>query len=189
MATKTRVSLEEFLARPETEPASELIDGEVVQKRAPSLYHSSLVLEIGALLRNHLKVTREARVDTELRHIWPAEDRVFLPDVSVTLKGRVSLDPALRRRGPIPVQPDLAIEVLSPDDQAGRVFERADFYMRSGVTLAWFVDPDSESITIYRPGRAPPVHRSPAVIDAQPVLQGFTLDLAALFAVLYEDDE
>lgn len=107
----------------------------------------------------------------------------------MTLKGRVPLDRELRLHGPIPVQPDLAIEVLSPDDQAGRIFERADFYMHSGVSIAWFVDPGSETITVYRPGQAPTVHCPPAVIDAKPVLTDFSLNLRALFAVLYEDEE
>jgi len=62
MATTTRAALEQFLAMPETEPASELIDGEVIQKMAPSLYHSSLVLELGMLLRTYLRTTREGRL-------------------------------------------------------------------------------------------------------------------------------
>ena len=39
MATHAKLTLTEFLALPETEPASELIDGEVVQKTMPTWDH------------------------------------------------------------------------------------------------------------------------------------------------------
>jgi Uma2 family endonuclease len=89
----------------------------------------------------------------------------------------------------VAVNPDFAIEVVSPGDYPGRIFERADFYMRAGTGLLWFVDPETESITAYRPGQAPTVHRAPAVIGALPVLRDFHLDVASLFATLHDDAE
>jgi Uma2 family endonuclease len=188
MAAKTRVSLVEFLAMPETEPPSELIDGEVIQKMAPSWYHSVLTSELISLLRDYLRATREGSVTNELRHVVRQEERVFLPDISFLLANHIPRDPEMRRRGPIPIQPDFAIEVLSPDDQPGRLFERAAFYMRAGTSLLWFVDPDFETITAYRPDQSPTVHAAPATLDASPVLRDFHLDLAALFAILHEGE-
>ncbi len=52
---------------------------------------------------------------TELRHVQDDEQRIYLPDVSVTLKGRL---PKGQQRGPVEVSPDFAVEVLSPDDRA-----------------------------------------------------------------------
>lgn len=189
MVTRTRVSLEEFLAMAETEPPSELIDGEVVQKMSPNFYHGRLSAELLRVLGNYLVETHEADIVTELRHVQFSEERVFLPDINVTLRGRIPNTREVRGRGPIPVAPDFAIEVLSPGQNAGRVLERADFYMRTGTRLLWFVDPEFETITVYRPGEAPSVHRAPAEIDAAPVLRDFHLDLAALFATLHEDDD
>ena len=186
MAAKTRVSLIEFLAIPETEPPSELIDGEVVQKMAPSWSHSRLSIRLARVLDEYLEKSHEGEAHIELRHIWPAEERVYLPDINVTLRGRIPVE--LRRTRPIPIQPDFAIEVLSPDDQPGRLFERAAFYMRAGTSLLWFVDPDFETITVYRPEQSPTVHAAPAMLDARPVLSDFRLDLAALFAVLHEGE-
>ena len=68
MSTKTRLTVDEFLALPETEPVSELIDGEVVQKVSPNLRHGVLAVEIGALLRAHLLPTRAGVVAVEVRH-------------------------------------------------------------------------------------------------------------------------
>lgn len=189
MATKTRLTLEEFLALPETEPPSEYICGEVVQKVAPSWNHGVLVLEIGAMLRDYLRKSGEGFVNSELRHAARAEQRAYLPDVNVTLQERAPRARELRRRGPIEVPPDFAIEVLSPDDNASRVLEKVDFYIRNGVRLVWLVDPDLETITVYRPGEAPRTHRALEVIDAAPVLRDFHLSLADLFAALHAGEE
>jgi Uma2 family endonuclease len=189
MATKTRVSLEEFLAMPETEPAWELIDGEVTQKFGSCLYEARVITELICLLGNYLEGTREGLVAPNVAHLYASEERVFLPDLIVTLKGRIPNDRRMRLYGPIPVQPDLAIEVLSPGESTGRTLERADFYMRAGTQLLWLVDPEIECITVYRPNEAPTIHRAPSTIDAKPVLRDFALDLAALFGALHEDEE
>ena len=188
MATKTRVSLEDFLAMPETEPASELIDGEVVQKMAPSLYHGRLTTELIALLHSYLRESREGEVVNEVRHRDSSEQRIFVPDVNVTLKGRLPKSREAGLHGPIDAQPDFAIEVVSPGDSVGRVMEKAAFYMRAGTRLLWLVDPEVESITAYRPGESPTVHSAPGALDAKPVLREFELDLAAFFAVLHDDE-
>ncbi|MBI5947827.1 MAG: Uma2 family endonuclease [Chloroflexi bacterium] len=187
MAVAARVSLEEFLAMEESKPYRELIDGEVVCKAMPNDNHGALVAELLLELGNYLRRTREAVARTEVRHLQRSEGRVFLPDVSVTLRGRAEVDPEVRARGPIEVVPDFAIEVLSPDDAAGRVLERADFYMRSGVRLLWVVDPDTETVTVYRPGAPQELHRAPQSLDASPVLHDFRLDLASLFAALHDE--
>jgi Uma2 family endonuclease len=190
MTTKVALTLEEFLALPETEPASEYIDGEVVQKVAPSWYHASLVHELGRLIGNYVvEHPGEGRVVTELRHVARGAARVYLPDIGVLRMRNVPRDRKQRSRGPVEVPPDFAIEVLSPGDYPGRVLEKADFYMRSGTELLWIVDPELESVTVYRPGEAPAVHRAPHSLDATPVLPGLAIDLARLFAVLRQDED
>ena len=191
MTAKVALTLEEFLALPETEPASEYIDGEVVQKMAPSWYHASLVRELVRLVGNYLDANpAEGRVVTELRHaVRGSAPRVYVPDIGVLRVRNVPRDRLQRSRGPVEVPPDFAIEVLSPGDYPGRVLEKADFYMRTGTELLWIVDPELESVTVYRPGEAPAGHRAPHSLDAAPVLPGLAIDLAQLFAVLRQDED
>ena len=167
----------------ETKPYLELIDGEVVEKAMPTEAHGTLVLEIGSRLLQYLRRTKEGRAGTEVRHVQEDEQRVYLPDVSVILASRAG---AIQRKGPKPVHPDFAIEVLSPDDQAARVLDRVQFYLRSGVQLVWLVDPELRMVFSYRPGAEGQEHRAPEVIAAQPVLKEFSIDLEELFAVLGE---
>jgi Uma2 family endonuclease len=178
------MTLEEFLALPEVKPYREFVNGVVVEKSLPNEPHGLIVVELAADLRNYLKGSGEGVVASEVRHSFESEteQRVYLPDLHVTLHSS--------RRGhegenPVRVQPDFAIEVLSPDDRAGSVLERVEFYIRAGTRLLWIVDPELESITVYRPGEGPQIARAGSELDARPVLRDFRLNVADLFSVLH----
>jgi len=181
MAATRRMTLMEFLAIPEEAPYSEFVNGEIWVKPMPGPLHSSAVVELLRLIANQVHGSRRVRVDTELRHVESEEDRVYLPDISVTLLERF---PAEQRRGPIEVHPDFAIEVLSPDDRADRVQNKVQFYLRSGVSVVWVVDPDYETITVYRPDGPPREFRGEETVAAEPVLRGFALTPGAFFAAI-----
>lgn len=186
MATKIALTLEEFLALPETEPPSEYIDGEVVQKVSPSWYHALVTHRLNFLLGLYLAShSQEAIVANELRHASSSgTGRVYIPDISVFSWANIPDDDETHRGGPVGTAPDLAVEVLSPGDSVGRVLEKADFYMQVGTSLLWIIDPELQTITVYRPGKAPEVFKSPATLDASPVLPSFALPLESLFGTL-----
>ena len=183
MTAPVRVSIDDFLAMEETKPYLELIDGEVVEKAMPNPFHGAMVATLIWKLSNYIEGSKEGRVLTEVRHLQDDEQRIYLPDVSVTLKGRF---PRGVQRV-VQVRPDFAIEVLSPDDRAARVLEKVQFYLRAGVQLVWLVDPELRVVFVYRPGVEGEEHRAPETLDAKPVLKDFSLHLADLFAVLDED--
>ncbi len=186
MATKTRTTLEDFLALPESKPYLELMDGEVVEKSMPTLDHGKIAGELYFLLRNYQRVVDSFRVVPEVRHVDVSTAWIFIPDVAVTLNSRLSGSSA--NSNPVEAIPDFVIEVLSPDDRPGMVARKITSYSRAGTTLLWLVDPESETITVWERGtsnfEAP--HDRP--LSAAPILPGFELDIPALFAVLHIDD-
>jgi Uma2 family endonuclease len=186
MTTKTRVTLDEFLSMPEEGPPwLELIDGQVLEKPMPTLPHGRLALRAGRHLDVYLEETGEGTVYVEARHNDRENDRSYLPDVSVVLRGRLNTALGNVRYAEIP--PDLAIEVVSPDDRAKRIIERVNYYLARGTSLVWIIEPQTETLTAYRPDGTYSIHRAPDVIDAKPVLRAFKLDLAKLFAILHEE--
>ncbi|MGI8925041.1 MAG: Uma2 family endonuclease [Tepidiformaceae bacterium] len=122
-----RMTLAEFLELPETEPPSEFICGEVVQKPMPSFAHGLSANTIGALLFIFLRRTKEGVVVVETRHADEDEQRAYLPDVAVVLAANTPKTAAGRYREPRGVSPDIAIEILSPDARPGRVAEKLAF--------------------------------------------------------------
>jgi Uma2 family endonuclease len=184
MVTATRMTLDEFLGLPETEPPAEFVCGRIVQKPMPTWDHSSLAARIAAFFTLYFMRNREGFVNTELRHAERSEDRAYLPDVSVTRREHAPKSRQERQRGPIEHVPDIAIEVVSPDDRPGRLAERVAFYLRAGVPLVWVVEPDERTISVFEPGRPARILGVEDTIDAAPVLSSFSMALDELFAVL-----
>jgi len=67
-----QLTLEEFLALPETKPASEYIDGAVIQKPMPQGEHSTLQGDLVITLNGTLKPGKIDRAYPELRYFCSA---------------------------------------------------------------------------------------------------------------------
>ncbi len=117
-------------------------------------------------------------MDIDRRHGW-----VFIPDVSVTLRERLA-GRFFKENKPVDVLPNFAIEVLSPDDRPGRVTRKIAHYMQSGVRLLWFIDPEEQEVTAWRPGETPESVSAPGTITANPVLPDLSVELTDLFSVI-----
>jgi Uma2 family endonuclease len=78
------ITLEEFLALPETKPESEYIDGKIIQKPMPKGKHSVIQGELVTALNSSLKPEKIARAFPELRCTFGGRSTV--PDVTVFTK-------------------------------------------------------------------------------------------------------
>lgn len=181
------MTLEEFLELPETEPPSEFVCGRVIPKPMPTFNHAALTSRLIGLFTIYLLRRAEAVVLDKLRHSADEEARAYLPDVSLIRRERLPKDPEQRRRGPINIVPDLAIEVSSPDDRPARIADKLAFYLRVGVPLTWIIDPDERTLTVYRPNETQVTYSSGDTLTASPVLSEFELKLSDLFSVLDDD--
>ena len=176
MATTTRVTLQQFLAVPESKPYRELVDGEVCEKPMPNQTHGVMVARLIHLLMTHQDTNDTFHIATEVRYADVEHSWVFLPDISVTLNARLP-GPARSHGNPVEVMPDFAIEVLSPEDRPGMVARKITFYRRADVTLLWIIDPETETITVWERG-ADPYEAPPAIpLSAAPILADFGLDI------------
>ncbi|MCY7284171.1 MAG: Uma2 family endonuclease, partial [Cyanobacteria bacterium CAN_BIN43] len=75
------LSLDEFLKLSETQPASEFIDGQIIQKPMPQGKHSTVQGDLVPTINLALKPNRIARAYPELRCTFG--DRSVVPDVTV----------------------------------------------------------------------------------------------------------
>ena len=73
---------------------------------------------------------------------------VRLPDVSFVAKGRFLGEHVPEGFSDVP--PDLAIEVLSPDDRSRYVLDKVGEYLQAGVRLVWVIDPARRTAVVYR---------------------------------------
>jgi Uma2 family endonuclease len=54
-------------------------------------------------------------------------------------------------------------------------------WIENGVRLGWLIDTKSKSIHVYRPGREPEILKDIDNISGEDVLNGFELDLTAIW--------
>lgn len=183
MTTATRLTLDEFLALPESKPYSEFVCGETYQIPMPDEDHSALQSILWLLIRQFLSGTPIGRVRVEWRCSFgpSGRERVFLPDVTFATHERRAA-PGRNERKFLWTAPDLAIEVLSPDQPAARFADKLHFYLLHGVRLVWVVDPDSRAIWVFRPGEDAQILRSGDTLDGGDVLPGFSASIDTIFA-------
>lgn len=181
MTTAQRLTLEQFLARPDTEPASEYMCGEVIQKPMPGLPHSFIQRFLLVVLDAFLQATKLGVTGAELRCTFgpTGAERALLPDIAVISAGR--LPPGdVRLVEQFRAAPDLAIEILSPGQAMGRFMEKIWFYLNNGVRLVWIVDPADETVTVLSLDYSVILERGD-VLDGGNVLPGFSVEVGRIF--------
>lgn len=174
VAKPTSVTLEEFLALPETKPASEYIDGEVIQKPMPKARHSRLQ---GKLIDAINRVAEERRIAyafPELRCTFAG--RSIVPDIAVLRWEQIQFNEDGEPIDDVYVAPAWTIEILSPEQSPNRVTGNILHCLKQGCELGWLVDPGDRSILVFLPQQQPELHHGN---DALTVLDGIKLQLTA----------
>ncbi|HLO88248.1 MAG TPA: Uma2 family endonuclease [Nostocaceae cyanobacterium] len=156
VSTKS-LTLEEFLKLPETKPASEYINGEIIQKPMPKGKHSRLQLRLCNSINNIAEGEKIACAFPELRCSFGI--RSVVPDVAVFNWSRIPFD----ADGEVPddflLCPDWVIEILSPEQSPNRVTGNILYCLSYGCQLAWLIDPEDRSILVFRPHQLPELLR------------------------------
>jgi Uma2 family endonuclease len=156
----------------------ELIDGKLVEKKMSSLA-SKTANRIAHHLSNWTQNFQRAEVYPEQTFCcFPADpELVRRPDVSLILADRLSQVPAV---GHVPIAPDLAVEVVSPNDKIYELDEKLQDYRAVGVKLVWVVNPNSRTIRIHRLDHTVSELDDTQTIEGESVLPGFSVSVAEL---------
>jgi Uma2 family endonuclease len=85
------------------------------------------------------------------------------------------------RDGIVPLAPDFVVELRSPTDPLDVLKNKMNEYMRAGVRLGWLIDPETETVTVYHEDRAPDTLDRPETVEANSVVEGFTLPMARIW--------
>lgn len=179
-----RMSLEAFLALPEQKPALEYLEGIAWQKMAPTPDHSEVEAVLYTALNEAANPQQLGRAFLEVRFVQ--DGAAYVPDVGYYRRSRLRLRPGRRYErdlGP----PDVAIEVVSPEQPLGRLTQKCLNYLRLGTAVALVVDPDDEAVVAFRMGQPPQVWRGADRINLGEVLPGFVLTVEQLFRAIVPD--
>jgi Uma2 family endonuclease len=175
------MSIQEIVL-PETKPEMEWVRGRALQKVSPQRTHSRLQ---GALT---MQLDRWARGRGEVGPEWrfrvaPAGEvrRPLAPDVAYVSNER--LRPLSDKELEIPpLAPDVAVEILSPDDYRADVDDKIAVYLRAGSSLVIVVDPPRRAVELH--DRAETACLDETNTIEHWALPGFSYPVRELFAVL-----
>jgi Uma2 family endonuclease len=150
MSTLTKpLTLEEFLALPETKPASEFINRQIIQKPMPQGEHSRLQAKLCEAINRVAESQKLAYAFPELRCNFGGDS--IIPDVAVFQWSRIPSAPSGRIANRFEIPPDWAIEILSPDQGQTKVLGNLLHCSKHGTALGWLIAPEEETVLVVYP--------------------------------------
>ena len=107
-------------------------------------------------------------------------ERVRRPDASFVRADRLPIPP----QGFITIAPDLAVEVVSPNDMYYEVELKVDEYLAAGVRMVWVINPANQSVRVFHPKRIVEEIGTDGELTGGDVMPGFTCGVRLLFPPL-----
>lgn len=179
------ITLAEFLKLPETKPASEYIDGQIIQKPMPQGKHSTIQGETVSAINSVVKPNRIARAFPELRCTFGG--RSIVPDVSVFTWERIPRDENGEIANVFQTAPDWTIEILSPDQSVTKVTKNILHCLNYETQMGWLIDPKEQIIIVYIRNQQPVFLEEPnALLPVPDFASELKLTVSNLFGWLLE---
>ncbi len=182
MVAKTQlVTAEELLDMPDDGFKYELARGEL-RKMAPAGFtHGTVSGNIFGSLHNHVRVNGLGQVTAAETGFLLARDpdTVRAPDAAFVRRERVEAVGIVD--GYFPGPPDLAVEVISPNDRYTEVYEKVDEWLEAGVGMVVVVNPRNRTATVRVAGMNPVILGEGDTLDGGDVVPGWRMPVSDIF--------
>jgi Uma2 family endonuclease len=181
LANDPWVTADQLLEMPDDGLRRELVRGEVRVMTPAGSQHGRLAMQIGIRLGAYV-------AEQGLGTVYAAEtgfklasdpDTVRAPDVAFVTRDRADAVGDTEKYWP--GAPDLAVEVLSPDDRYHEVDEKVAEWLGAGCRMVIVVNPRRRAATIYRSPSDVRLLTAAEEIDGGDVVPGWKLPLRELF--------
>lgn len=158
----------------------ELMRGEVRETAPAGMEHADIAGNIYFRLRGHVEPNRLGRVYTAEAGFLTARDpdTVRATDVAFVKADRLGSG---RPKGYFPGAPDLAVELMSPNDSAEELHEKVAEHLDAGSTEVWGVRPKPTCITVHRPDHTARTRKAADTLTCPDLLPGFELTVRDIF--------
>lgn len=182
MTTTTRLlTAEEYAELPDDHMRTELVRGELVHMVLPGGEHGDVAAQLLMLVGGYVKSKRLGKVYAAETGYLMGRDPDTVRGADMTFIRRERLAQIADPRKQIPIPPDLAVEVISPNDRRGKIDAKTAEWLAFGVRLLWNVNPRNRTVTVRRPGAAAVILGADDTLDGGDVVPGFQCRVAELF--------
>jgi Uma2 family endonuclease len=176
------VTADELFGMSFPDEKTELVRGKVIRMSPTGAEHGFVAMRLGARLMVHVE-------ENDLGEVAAAEtgfivtrnpDTVRAPDVAFISRERMK---GMRRPTKFwPFAPDLAVEVVSPDDTPKKVKDKVQDWFNGGVRLVWVAYPTKRTLHVFHSPQDVRVLQESDLLDGEDVVPGFTCAVAGIFA-------
>jgi Uma2 family endonuclease len=182
-STKRRITTaEELFNMPYDGYRYELVRGELRKMAPTGSEHSWIESDISGSLNPYVKANNMGRTFTgEPGFVLERDpDHVRAPDVAFVRRERV--EAIGRQPGYWPEAPDLAIEVISPNDRYTEVNEKVADWLAAGTRMVVVVNPRNQTVRVHRAAADVVTLTITDTLDGGDVVPGWQMPLADIFA-------
>ncbi|MEW6682206.1 MAG: Uma2 family endonuclease [Nitrospirota bacterium] len=178
-----KFTYEDYLLFPDDGKRHELIEGEHYVTPSPVTRHQRIVLNLGGFLNERLRNKQVGQVFVAPVDVMLSDRDVVQPDVLFLSPGRETLITDACIKG----APDLCVEVISDSTRKTDEIVKRKLYERFGVLEYWIIDPELETVKVYRLAegrytRTAELTRENHDTLTTPLLPGLSILLDTLFA-------
>jgi Uma2 family endonuclease len=168
----------------------ELTEGKLIVVSPAGAEHGGFALRAGAVIRlfvddHDLGYASAAETGYILFKNPNGKDTVRAPDVGFVAKARL---PEVIPKGYMPLAPDLAVEVVSPNDTPDEIAEKVREYLRYGTRMVVVMYPDDRTAAMHTPDGVKTLGEDD-IFEGGDVLPGFTVAVRDLFPRKLNVDE
>lgn len=176
-----KFTYEDYLLFPDDGRRHELIDGDHYVTPSPVTKHQRIVVRLSGLLFRYLTDAKVGEVFVAPMDVVFSDLDVVQPDLLFVAVGRTIITETN-----VQGAPDLCVEILSDGSRKTDEIVKRKLYERYGVSEYWIIDPELETVKIYRLidgryGRAVELSRETSDTLSSALLPNLTIPLAALF--------
>lgn len=185
-----RMTVDELMALPTDDHwMYELVEGRLVRMPLSGGEASRIAARLVAALLTFVEDRNLGAVTTadgeyNLTQLGDADETALAPDAAYVRADRVPASDSEEYKRAWHLAPDLAAEVVSPNQFRPEMAAKAQRYLAAGVRLVWVVWPKYRQVDVWRPGTSQPVQVlvMGEQLDGLDVLPGFAYPLTRLFA-------
>ncbi|MBW4575826.1 MAG: Uma2 family endonuclease [Aphanothece sp. CMT-3BRIN-NPC111] len=173
---------EEFMALPDDGNKYELVNGELVVGNSGAK-HGYITVILSAALFNVVRPQRLGVILDSSTAFNMKTGNKRSPDISFVSKDRLQGLQELPD-GFLQGAPDLAIEVLSPNNTVEEIHNKIIEYFENDAKLVWVVNPQENYVLVYRSPEPDRLLKTTDNLDGEDVVPNFSFPVAELFQKL-----
>ncbi len=175
MDQAARITAKEYLTLPPPEDCYlDLDEGEIIEVPFGGVPHGKMRAELGCLLAAAVEDRGLGLVICAEMAFQLNDHTVTCPDVAVFLPA-----PAINE-GPYHGAPEIAIEIVRPNESVNRMNRNRRAYFTAGALEVWVVEPHSRLVEIYTANGTWRTIKPPAKLTT-PLIPNWQLNLAEIF--------